>query len=341
MTSAIEAPRFEERSLENRVSDEVDFSISTPSSVGALNKIRSILLKIIIFPYGIYCLLKFSIQRLIMLPLFPLQNYFFKGAFDRNANNIFTRNLTELKEEKFIVREVILQKNGVKYSGLLIGHENTIGNGKWVLQSTGNCEPIEHSCLDYAKIYHRRDANVLMINGPGACKSEGWADADTMGDAQEVGISFLETAIKAKEIVLAGRSLGGAAISSAILKHNFKRECRYTVLRQMTFDRISNICSEIAGCRSLVEFLVKWTDLEIDSVEASKKLQRENIYEVIVQSAKNRDFTFDGVIPKKASLGYALAKENVTENKKFLAINDPNGVRHNDFRSIEISAEEI
>lgn len=224
-----------------------DFSIQErdKSLWDAAHQITLFVAKIIIFPWGLYCLARYTVQRIAMLPLYPLQSrivQFFAPVISEQALNAKRqKEAAILSRNGFIVRDVSLEKNGVRYSGLLMGHRDTITNGKWALQATGNGEPIEYAAVEIAEIYNGMEFNTLMINGPAVGRSEGQATPDSMGDAQEVGISFIETALKADKMVIAGRSLGGAAIGQAILKHEFKDDVDYLVIQQMTFDRTSNI----------------------------------------------------------------------------------------------------
>jgi len=310
-------------------SSKIISSSSLPRWMLVVIKIASLLMKIIIFPWGLYELTKYSAQRFVMLNLYPSQNSIVK-LFAKNLIGIAGLDKARLEATKmlvsqgYIVRHVVLEKDQNRYSGLLIGHKNTISNGKWALQATGNFEPIEHSVVDFAKIYHGVDCNLLMINGPGVGRSEGVAVPRTMGEAQEVGISFLEESVKAKKLIIAGRSLGSVAVGEAVLQHSFQKNIQYTVLRQMSFDSVSNIAKKIIGSsfpklKNIAEKLVKWTGCEIDSLKASRRLQELGVTEVVVQASDKVNgqivIADDGVIPAKASLARRLAKTKVTKNK--------------------------
>lgn len=208
---------------------------------------------------------RYILQRMIMIPLYPAQSRIVKyldPSFSTEKLNLFKKEeLIEL-DENWISQDVILEKNGTRYHGVLTGCKDTIDNQKWVLQATGNAEPIEYSIVPIAEIYQKYGYNTLMINGPSVGNSQGEATPKSMGDAQQVGISFLETFIKAKNIVIAGRSLGGAAIGQAILQHDFKKDVNYLVISQMSFDKASNICGKtISEVSSLLGFQVRRTIL--------------------------------------------------------------------------------
>jgi len=348
-----------------------DFSVQTgANSWKALAQKAAVLAaKVLIFPVAVYELTFYIVQRLVMLPLFPLQSrlvQFVSAAIERVAryfeivesNELFPgfsrRQLDDVRRLQgkrltkagYICRSVSFEKDGVIYGGMLVGKPETIENGQWVLQATGNAEPIEHSIDEFCKCYSNCHFNVLMVNGPNVGLGRGVASPKTMGEAQELGLSFLETAMKAKKIVMAGRSLGGAAVGQAILQHTFRDNIDYMVIRQMSFDRVSNICAKVvAGRRHRFGALIKWVirqaGLEMDSVAASKKLQKLGIREIIVQRSgaspqkpipNLSDFQTDGPIPARASLGYRLVKEGVTENKDFICVP---WIRHMSVKAIE------
>lgn len=310
--------------------------------------------------------IRYILQRIIMIPLYPIQSrivkLFFSQCREQRLNEV-RRGVADHNSGEWICRDVVLEKNGVRYSGFLIGHKDTINNGNWALQATGNAEPIEYGILKHphlvmseeyiAKIYHSLNYNVLMINGPAVGKNQGQSTPTRMGDAQQVGISFIETALKAKNIVIAGRSLGGAAIGQAILQHEFKKGVNYLAVSQMSFDRASNICGKIVGQISprlewIVEKLVQLVGCEMDSVAAAKKLQKLGIVQVVIQAShreipqgelpRPEDFQTDGPIQAKSSLGHALIEQKITEKKVFICLPHAG---HMTNRAIAAAGEEI
>lgn len=301
--------------------------------------------KIVIFPWGLSTFARYAMQRIVMMLLYPAQSRFVRYFVEPSFLSL--KKLEILRQQAadrlcsvgFLVRHVVLEKNGTRYSGLLVGHKETISNGRWAIQATGRRNPIEYTAASVAQLYRKFNFNTLLINGPGVGLSEGEAGPFSKGAAQEVGISFLENAVRANQIVLAGHSLGGAAIGQAILQHEFKPHITYVVIRQMTFDSVSNVCGEFVGeliprikglIKTVISWIVKWSGCEMDSVAASRKLQQLGIKEVIIQSgcqeqtieeivpADENDFFTDGVIHAKASLGFRLMKESIIENKVFL-----------------------
>lgn len=332
-----------------------DYSIEPKTWRQTAKHVAIFILKIVLFPWALYELAQFILQRFIMLPLYPAQNSFLKWIIPPFSNTSLDISRTQaaknLLDKGYVVRHVCLEKQGTRYSGLLIGKKETIENGNWVIQATGNCEPVEYSAEEYADNYSKIQYNTLLVNGPGVGRSQGTATPKTMGDAQQVGISFLETLVKAKKIVLAGRSLGGAAIGQAIEQHTFDLNIKYLVVRQMTFDRASNVCSKnicpkSGFLRTLVKKLVRWAGCEMDSTISSKKLADLNIKEVIVQATceevigvpSTHQFQTDGPIINRASLGYRLVKTNTLKEKVFLSL--PNAP-HVSWSAIALPTAEI
>lgn len=319
----------------------VDFSYTDAFSwADTAKRIVMLLLKFVIFPWGLYELSRYALQRLVMLPLYPAQSrlirlidtYFLSG--NNSHENILTIKedaVHQLRDSNFIVREVTLQKNGTRYQGILVGHSLTINNGHWTVQATGNFEQIEKSLRDISIIHAQSGFNTLMINGPAVSLSEGQATPETMGEAQEIGMRFVEDALHATHVILSGRSIGAGAMAKAIEKHDFKPHIRYAVATEMTFHKISYVAKRIVGrivpaLKDYVEGILKWTDSEIDLLPASAKLSRLGIPEVVIQARETppfeshfrvmindgnlirsaEDVSDDEVIPKESSHAYHL-----------------------------------
>jgi len=303
-----------------------DFSISSEKTwIDTAKTISLILLKIIIFPWGLYEVTKALIGRIVMLLVYPAQVIFTAREMDRLRQRV---EATLEQNRDFVGREVVLEKNGLRYTGLLFGHQSDISNGKWALYATGNSSTIEHIFLENGEVpYSRAGFNILLVNGPGVGRSEGLATAERIGDAQEVAISFLETAIKAKKIVLAGHSLGGAAIGKAALQHTFLPDVHYLAMRMMTFARLSQIAAKFEG--SLAGKVITWFGSEMDSVAASKKFQEQGIHEIVIQGGQDE-------MMAQVDLLEALQKEDLMENKTGLLL--PNA-GHGDLPSGKITEE--
>jgi hypothetical protein len=307
-------------------SSQSDFVVIEESN--ALKKASTIAFKISCLPRTIHDGIKWTIQRWIMSELYPAQNSIKKLIVEKFQNSHLdearAKLAIELQAEGYIVRHLNLEKNNVQYSAILMGHKSHIENGNWVLQATGNDWPIEKVAVKFAKRFHEVEYNLLMVNGPGVGRSEGAATPKSIGDAQEVGLRFLEERVDAKKIVIGGYSLGGAAVGMAITNHNFEpqlKKRKYLVIRQMAFDRTSNIFRNYAHIlypklNPIIKQVVIWADCEMDSVAASKKLEKIGIPECIIQAGNKTSFIHDGMIPLRATLGYRLIKEGVSGKTK-------------------------
>ncbi len=339
--------------------------------------------------------LRYILQRLLMIVLYPAQSRLMEKFGD---SSLLKENLTRNRlsathwksgtkcsylyndetktwqEEQsdhsfnYVYRNLVFKQNDHLLNGIIISSEANMGNGNWVLQATGNGEPIENTFGNLINFYESMGLNLLMINGPGVGSSEGEATPETMRNAQEMGLKFLEEAIHAKKIVIAGRSLGGAVIGEVISKHVFKPEIQYLVIRLMSFSCFSNvvgyyfkkICQNFlpfCNDNSPLSFLLIWIGsrittflgLEIDGLAGSQSLlSQQSIKEVIVQSGKGEgikdlqemknNIKYDGVIPIEHSLAWNLIEKGIIHNKEFRwdkvsSLGDLNNGRHGSFEA--------
>lgn len=259
---------------------------------------------------------------MIMVPLYPAQSSLLKNCFIKHfkTENIDTSRLAKgktLLEQGYIVRHVTLEKEGTRFSGLLVGKPETINNGKWVLQAGGNCQTAEASSWGIEK-YEQIGYNLLAINNPGVGRSEGTSTPENMGECQRTALAYLKTAIKANRVVLAGYSLGGAAIGELINQYNFENsETNFLVVRQMTFNEVSQMGEKFTENNCLLNFLAKplavWSGCQMINLDSAKKLAVHNIREIIIQGDA------DEVIPMECSLLEALKTqdEEILKNKEF------------------------
>lgn len=269
-------------------------------------KISMTLLKIILFPWGIYAGCKFLANWFALSCIYPAQNLPKDQLFEWRKEAIEQRNLNG-----GIMRHIRLEKNGKSYSAFLIGKESTIQNGKWVLHANGNHASIEKECAvqpNYLDSYLAEDFNVLLVNGPGVGCSDSMEALEDLADSQELGLTFLETAIKAQEMILTGISLGAGAQSMVINRHAFLENRTYTVIRLWTFDRLSNLVYHLTG--QLGVWLLSWLGYEIDSIKASQKLHELAIQEIIFDN--DRDPLMSSVSLERGLLNEHISLENKT-----------------------------
>ena len=335
-----EAPWTEFRSNEAELQDlpsAADFAIDHRTWGQTCKKVALLVLKIVLFPWILFEAVTWLVQRAVMAGLYPAQSYFLKKcAFPQWKGEALDKLRVGLPEQfpKEVIRHVRLDKNGTSYSGLLLGTPETLGNGKWVLNALGNGQPIETS-VRQSLSYHQIGYNVLMVNGRGVGQSRGLAKGSNVGEAQVVGLNFLEQVIKANKIVLVGFSLGGAAIGAAIKEHTFSPAQRdYLAVRIMSFGSVSHVAHEILkkhnSCFTpIAKGVIAWTDCEIDSVAASQQLTDLHIPEVIIQAGSSQtEFQDDGVIPAAATLGQRLQQAELSEVHLKTFINIPNAKHH-------------
>ena len=315
-------------------SAEVDFSLTTRTWCDTAKTVALLLLQIVLFPWGLYEAVRWCVQRLVMILQYPAQSWVVKSCF---AKRFGTERLDELRLDagrnpEFIVRHVTLEKDGTKFSGILLAKPETINNGKWVLQVGGNCATAEGDSY-LSQPYQEAGYNTLLVNNPGVGRSEGIATPETIRQCQNTAIAYLKTALKAHRIVLAGYSLGGGGIGQAIEQYDFENsQTDFLVVRQMTFARASEMAGEVVSflpeCFS--SCVAHWTDCEMDNVKSSEILSKHNIREIIIQGDR------DIVIPLEYSL---LQGVTASENRKTHILED---VGHNDsYPVIAKTVEEI
>lgn len=281
------------------------------------------------------------VKSAVMTCLDPLSNIFGLLVFRADTRfDIYSKRIDLLtnmnKKNDMLLKEIVLEKNGIRYSGMTLSHKDNVKNGRWIVHAPQNLVSIEQDiepCLNAYGTDHK--FNILMVNRPGVGESEGDSNPVTMGDSIEVALSFIETVHKAHTIVISGRSLGGAVISQAILQHDFKENIKYFVVREMTFNRTEDVCEEWAKNhlnfpKGIISKVIPLIGLSMNSVEASRKLARLGIRDIVIQSTNRKipqnekpkleDFKTDGVIEARASLGYALVREGIAQSSNVIII---------------------
>lgn len=186
---------------------------------------------------------------------------------------------------------------------------------------------LEYAADEFATAHKEMGLNVLLVSGSAANTHN---TESTMVDAQLAGMHYLDNEIKAAQAIFAGRSLGGATVGLAAAKYlsNMKKLSKYLVVRQMSFSTCPRVCAEFVGkmfgldrdhrIKTVVSWVVWWAGLSLDSVAASKRLADLDIHEIIVQAGNKElqgdlveKIQDDFVIPKEASLAYAVAHANM------------------------------
>lgn len=304
--------------------DNIDFSIQdqTTAYESSINRIIFTALKIFLFPWGLYEASRYLLGRVVM-------KVAVNPAILFNQVNNARKSIQELQlqNKDIIIREVVLAKNGMLFTGFVLGNKSTLSNGKWALHARGQMGIAENSV--YASLsshssnlpYLNAGFNCLFMNNPETSLSGGCSTPDSIGEVQELGLSFLEQAVRAQKIVISGHSLGGAAVGGAILKHKFKQNVKYFVIRAMTFDSLSHIAQKICGF--VGKSALAWLGYEMNSVAASIELANAGISELIYTAEE------DEVIHKEADLGQAVARKNLST----VSVIHLPGAKHNDLPS--------
>jgi len=291
-----------------------------------VNVISLIARAILAIPRAICRGLKYMAQRIVMHFVYPAQSWLGK----RSLNEIeWIARLNDYVIESGMydyptIESISLDHNGKKLEGWILHHPNQRKCENWILQSVGNCAAAQDYIPIIGDQYMKAGFNTLLVNNPGVAGSEGTSTPKTMGEAQSIGITHLETKEGAKNVAVAGHSMGGAANGQAVLQHNFKQgSVNYLFVPQMTFGRLSHIAQKIVPqCfKWAVPSIIIGLDLEMDNVAASQRLAELNIPEYVINtreapSETNRSgYLHDGVIPPKGTLGHRLYKANITHLK--------------------------
>lgn len=308
--------RFRSSRYQLHESHITDFASDDHNWLGTCFKIACYVAAFVFLPLSLV-IGGLTLKRALMTAIYPAQSCLLQEQRE-SIDQLRVDEAARLTAEGYVVRHLTLEKNGIPYSGLLLGHPDTLQNGKWILQACGNATTIEQTA-QIIEPYSRIGYNLLLINGPGVGRSDGLAIPRTIGEAQEVGISFLESAIEAQKIVIAGLSLGGAAIGEAIDQHTFNTEARdYLVIRQMTFGRVSDVAGNVftrvptehQGCVTaalsvLASPLVHLLGCEMNNLDSSRKLLDLQIPEVVFQGGQ------DNIIPESVNLGHNLRANHI------------------------------
>lgn len=253
------------------------------------------------------------------------------GLFHSDPTRYF-EGFEECTKEKIKFCYFSIHKEGIEYKAYAAMKQFSESSTPWVLVGGGNCESADNSFIQKAAFFHERGFNVLYVDRVGIDR---WPTIYRMGSGLEVGLQFLETVVNAKKILLYGFSLGGARMAKMISEHDFKKDRKYMVWSDLTFDRLSHFAAHIASTfvGSILSFklvgpILSLLGIELDGVAAAKSLQTLKIPHIITQSFEYRETVLDddsireekkpcddGTIPGEVSLFAALKKENIADTK--------------------------
>ncbi len=248
-------------------------------------------------------------------------------------------SFNELNNQKFECRRVALNKSGMNYDAFVIEHETTKDNDQWVVIAGGNGWIGESAILTCVKQFKNLGFNILFVNGPGVGSSSKFPTTYGIGAAQEAGLQFLEKVVKAKKILLYGTSLGGGAQAEAIQSHTFRKNIKYMVWSDRSFDTLSHAASEmVLYIAKPIFFLL---GIQLNGIAGAKKLQKLGIKHIVTQRCDTNypnsilpnngpisEHGTDGVIPNKASLYVGLRKAGIQDSPRMKFYGNP-WVGHN------------
>jgi hypothetical protein len=237
----------------------------------------------------------------------------------QEINETRKQNFEILSKTGYQCRRLTLHKSGIDYDAFAIQHDDIKDN--WAIVAGGNGW-IGENCLVNCDIMFRSFGfNLLFINGPGVGCSSGFPTSYSVGAGHEAGLQFLEKEVKAKNILIYGTSLGGGMQAEAIRQHaDFKKDIRYVVWIDRSFDRLSNAARHmVTRLAKPVFFLL---GIELDGIAAAKTLQKLQITQIVTQNNRSSPQNYilpldgskingkgtDGVIPNRASLYLGLGE---------------------------------
>lgn len=294
----------------------VDFSIraaATPQAGGTerapvLKKLISLIRTILQLPGRLLRWVANRCRDLAMRIIFRL------SGWPKHTAAALQADRADLADRPFwLLREVVFEGSQCRTTGLVIASAETMLNRKWVLQATGSDQSIENYTRFFGRLWLNRGYNTLLLQGPGAPLTEGASTTFNLGEAQRLGIRFLETVVRAREIVLSGLSLGGGTLGEAILQHEFltgEHAPQYRAIRTITFGSLRDVIAETVNAP--VAALTHLLGCEMRNLESSKRLSQLRIPETIVGCGDHQAWLPDDVIGARSSLGRQVSAANLT-----------------------------
>jgi hypothetical protein len=222
-----------------------------------------------------------------------------------------------LEGEGFIAIQKKMNISGFSYDAILVTHPTIMENGQWTLHALGNSMHKETSVKKIALSNFSCRSNTLILNGPSVALSSGFPTRYQMAAAFEAALQFLECEVKATHIIMKGFSLGVGMLSEAVLMHNIEKFKlrKFLFVSECGFSSLSKIAATWAS--RAVEPLFIAAGMELDCVEAAKKLSGLEIYQIIIQHTSEDLLGADGTIADNVSLA-AVVKPLKLPHKVYL-----------------------
>ncbi len=226
------------------------------------------------------------------------------------------------KYKRFTVRV-----DGLNIDATVMAQESTLHNGRWVLNSLGNIQLYEQKIKNswrLKRILKQTGSNAVLFNYPGVESSSGEPRTKTLVKAYQTMLKFLETEVKAKEIIGYGYSIGGGVQGESLKTHSFKDGIRYLFIKDRSFSSLARVVSSWTG----LGFLLPALGWSLNSIDSSRRLSSLGIPEIIMQTTgiDRRTLVSDGVISVNASQAKAVWIDSPLplHNKHFIGL----GERH-------------
>lgn len=320
----------------------VTYTWDTPewSTEGKIKRLVKFIFSIIFFPIAIYHFLHYCIGKVALPASSPLLIPHIKNLGNLNRlradaiNKIFRNTLLNPKR-------LTISVDGYEIDAAIVGHQINLTNSRWVLLSVGNGEFYEQyldnlSSSDLGNFLSKLEANVLMFNYPGVGESSGRPNHQAMVKAYRAMLHFLEDdkeGLGAKVIVGFGHSIGGGIQGEALQHHTFRKDIRYTFIKNKTFSTLSKAAETIIA--RPIGSLIRFFGWDINAGASSKTM---TVPEIIIQKAAVRDtytvidyreqILHDQIIPSQGTLAAALIEDRASmKGKQFLGTPEDHNVR--------------
>lgn len=216
----------------------------------------------------------------------------------------------------YILKRVTFHKSGATFSGAVCTHRKIINNGSWAIHALGVRSAWEQQIEALSQKNYALGLNTLVINGPGIGDSTGYPTRYQIGACFETGLQYLENVIKANRILMYGYSFGGGSLAEGILNHDFsygqQKNIKYLFVADRTFDHLQHIAGKTV-C-SLLYPLFAAVGMQLDGVEAAKKLSSLGIRQIIIQGCDESD----DVIVDTVALAKAIKQNTSLCNTQIL-----------------------
>ncbi|MBT7264126.1 MAG: hypothetical protein HN831_01440 [Waddliaceae bacterium] len=292
-------------------------------------RILSKILKVVLFPWGLWSLLhtmlgRFSLGIISLLPASkPSLLGCCRGYADMIRENIDTSGEWKFKRLSVGVKDRVIDV-------LIVCRPSTLCNGRWLLRSNGNTEFYEEraassNTLNFLELL---DTNAVFFNYPGVGASSGLPNRNAMVDAYRALLAMLEDheGLGATEILGHGFSMGGGIQGDALRGYRLKEGIRYCFIKDRTYSEVSKAVSGLAI--SIFSVIAKVLGWNIKPFSSSVSL---SCPEIIIQTADVHDYCDiagaperiidDGTISATATLAYALLTTGEKyANKYFLGV---------------------